>query len=256
MGRHREYPDLYIKTYLWWSMSGKPSAASVIRHLDETSEEEISPATVRRWVVRFKELVLELQHLDEPFEWSRTEEYGLPWEAGNVLLGICNVESFLRKSLIGLPPVTVREARWCWRVHLAAPTIADPKDLLAVGRSFAAREFRRDLLAEPLYMADLESWLTYQPWQGFPKDTDRVGEYMRAVNGDLIPGLRPGGSNPQSEYETLSENEFTFAQAVFALGAFWPTLPLPWLLPSQRDWLESQGFTIKEDGIILEADSD
>jgi hypothetical protein len=150
MGRPKKYTGQYIDAWRLWSIEGHMSAAAISIYLERHHEAPASRAQVRRWVTKFTGLPSSVVDLDRAFEWHRLDEYGVPWTASRVLLKVLN----------GFPCLTVREARWCWRVHMTAPEITELDDLVSVGRAFAERELRHDLLAEPLYLEDLIACLS------------------------------------------------------------------------------------------------
>ena len=62
-------------------------------------------------------------------------------------------------------PITVRQVRWWWRVHLAVPD-AEPLDVFYLAQRFVLREILHEILGAPLEMDDLEAHLAYKPWAG------------------------------------------------------------------------------------------
>ena len=71
--------------------------------------------------------------VDEPFELIDLEEYGIPWEASAYLLemwAFAQEHSYfpeIPKYVVWqIPKESFRQARWWWRVHLAAPDLSLP----------------------------------------------------------------------------------------------------------------------------------
>ena len=164
----------------------------------------VSLRTVMRWVREFKTVAEEVRELDKPFEWHKLEEYGLPWEASAFLLemSILVQENKIYRGY-GFEPLapTVRQARWWWRVHLAAPDL-DPVDVWYLAQRFVSRELACDALGEPEGFADLEAQLSYKPWDGWPKDSENLEIYRHAVEIGRIPQLRSfGGRIPLVQYD-------------------------------------------------------
>jgi hypothetical protein len=131
---------------------------------------------------------------DEPFQWHRLEEYGLPWEASSYLLELLvtlneSPESPFLTDLFpreGVP--TVRTARWVWRTHLAVPD-QDVLNVWLLAQRFAQRELFHEVLGVPFYVADLEAQLAYRPWEGWPEDLSMYNRYLAAVQEGRIPPL-------------------------------------------------------------------
>jgi len=150
----------------------------------DESEDVVSLGTVKNWIRQFEELGASATSLDEPFEWHRLEEYGLPWEAGEYLLRMWN---FFKEGGVmrPTPPPTARQARWWWRVHLAAPDI-DMLNLWHLSQEFASRELVSDVLGKPLELGDLEARLAYEPWA----DDEKYRRYHHAIEEGRIPEMK------------------------------------------------------------------
>ena len=166
---------------------------------EEFGDEAVSPRTVATWVKGFKDLSPRTVGLDSPFEWHRMEEYGLPWEAGGFLLDLAMVlsETWIGQANPGSSSLpTVRQARWWWRVHQAAPDVVHTGtefgwavgkiNLILLAERFVWREMAHDVLGEPLEMDDLEAHLKHRPWES----EERRAVYLSAVEQGQIPGLR------------------------------------------------------------------
>ena len=131
--------------------------------------------------------------LDEPFEWHRLEEYELPWEAGAYLLETWRIvmdgEINQFKELGQVLP-TVRQVKWWWRIHQAAPEIGSKSDVWFLAQRFVNRELTHQVLNKPLFLADLEANLAYKPWEGWPENLERFEAYMKAVSEGRIPQIQ------------------------------------------------------------------
>lgn len=208
MPRPRSDPEQKLKAYGHYLKFGaKPSLIHAALK-DEIGEyHAVSLRTVSSWLKEFKDYDTAI---DEPFEWHRIGEYqskrgGIPWEASEFLL---SVKRFISRNAFsirflgtGEPPIgspnmprimpelfrlTVREARWIWRVHLAAPRM-NIDEVIGLGKAFALREQAHDVLGQPFDVADLEAYLSLSGWDEDEKER-RV--YEGAVTIGLVPALR------------------------------------------------------------------
>jgi hypothetical protein len=153
-------------------------------------EKVVSLRTVKNWLREFRELRKGVTRLDEAFEWHRLDEYGLPWEAGAYILDTCSANrratkywQILTKELEE-PVPTVRQVRWCWRVHLALPEV-DGKDIILWAEAFVRYELLRDVLGNTVDMAGITAYLSHKPWTS---DKSKE-EYTKAVVEGRIPRL-------------------------------------------------------------------
>ena len=190
MPRQRASPEQHKRAYDLFLEGSGPAA--ILRMLEDEFEEPVSARTVATWVKSFKELSPGTVSLDSPFEWHRLEEYGLPWEASAYLL---EMWAFVQENEIyeargfTIPPPTIRQVRWWWRVHLAVPEL-DMADVWVLAQRFAFRELAHEVLGQPSGMADLEAHLAYKPWEGWPDSTEKLERYHRAIEEGRIPPLR------------------------------------------------------------------
>lgn len=144
---------------------------------------------------------------DEPFEWHRMEEYGLPWEAGAFLMDMWRFlmtldldlweEHAIKGEEVRLP--TAREMRWCWRLYLAAPTLP-MESLWRIGNFFSVQELIQEILKEPQSLSGQEAYIAFKPWL----DDQHKEKYDRAVTLGMIPSPR------LSIDETLERGTTTF----------------------------------------------
>ena len=140
--------------------------------------------TIAKYTREYDILPLPKKNLDKPFEWHLMEEYGLPWEASPFLLEMW--ASFLGwGKYFPISNPSVREIRWWWRIHLAAPEL-DKEFIWRIAQWFLARELVQVLLNVPLELADLEAFLAYKPWVEANREA-----YERAISHDMIPAIQP-----------------------------------------------------------------
>ena len=130
--------------------------------------------------------------------------------------------------------ISQREARWCWLVFCAAPTLA-PHEVLSIASYYAFEEQLSSHLSEPELQGDqiefMNALLAYRPWVS----EEKREEFVRA-----IPAIVPYPSN------------FTWIRYAFYLGATPPkdfssnieapeqlvSLPPP-MWCSEQDWTAS-----------------
>jgi len=160
---------------------GKKQAGAILLELEKQfGENSVSKRTVERWLQDFREVKT---FLDKPFEWNQLEEYGLPWESSTYLISLW----FAHKQLAGYPPSykpTARQAIWWWRIHHAAPAVAE-KDVILLAQRFVVREIGRDILGQKIDFEDLNAHLFYKPWENNVKHK----AYCAAIEDGSIPAL-------------------------------------------------------------------
>jgi hypothetical protein len=209
------------------------SAVDVQVDLEEKHPEgTASYRLVANWVKEFNNRDEWQVILDSPFQWHLMDQYKLPWEAGDYLMDIVYKMGVTCSALKGKPvvigldptleaqvgaetaqrirsswqsrgtreytvpllPLSVREANWCWRVHLAAPEIGRDVglsvDVADLSIEFAFRELVRDMLGRPFEVADLEALLVYKPWLDFKKEEVRHQTYHVAVDQGVAPPVK------------------------------------------------------------------
>lgn len=221
MGRRPEYQDQELLAYQFYIQRppgqpppGPTAIRNAIKRAFPDPAEVPSLATIKKWLEKWRHQNNENTKLDAPFEWHRLEEYGLPWESSDFLLDLwCLVkegqiwrwgagdtlvttwflvkegEQTCRVADLDMPPPTVRQVRWWWRVHVAAPEVP-LRDLWYLAQRFVSRELAHHLLGVPLEMADLAGLLAYKPWKGWPDDKSNLLRYRYAVEAGRIPPLR------------------------------------------------------------------
>jgi hypothetical protein len=148
---------------------------------------------------------------DQPFEWHRLEEYGLPWEASEYLLKMaCFIQEFEANLFRTLQiftsdtspkaPPTVRQARWWWRVHQA---VSDAEggylNVYIWAEEYVRYELYKDILDKDVDVTGLDAYLTYRPWFG----EQHLERYTTALDEERIPSL----PNTQDELPLMEELE-------------------------------------------------
>ena len=144
--------------------------------IKEYGDDAISQRTISTWIHGFKQKTKSREErggpdLDVPFEWQRLEEYGLPWEAGRYLLDMWVTLTERRDRL------TVRQARWLWRVHLAVPDMEDKITIDYWAAHLVRYELFKDVLGETIDTSGLMAILAHEPWA----DEEKLVAYMKAI---------------------------------------------------------------------------
>ena len=198
---------------------------------------EIGRSTVGKWMKKFNEAPEQVKRAESEFHWHQLDQTDIPWESSSLVLQCKKVlESYVDQSpesqlselrakpLFGF---TNRDARWCWRVRGAAPSLS-PHEVLSIATQYAQHERLTDLVAFglinrigtlPLDAGDslvgfLDGLLTYQPWSS---DEDRR-EFVSAIP-DRIP---------------FPSESLTWATWAYCLGAPAPEkFPFTWESPRQ-----------------------
>jgi hypothetical protein len=138
-----------------------------------------SDRTVRRLYEEWMALPESHRRQQARFRWPASMEEGtLPWEASRSALDLvryCDDR--------GLDPPTVAEARWFWRLQVAAP--AQPQDeSVRFAKKLAFIEYARTAnLRADISLPDLEWQLAYEPW----KDEDHANAYSQAATRHSLP---------------------------------------------------------------------
>ena len=187
MSRPKANPEQQRRSYELHLEGFGPTA--ILHSLEREFVDPVSPRTLATWVKAFKGLSEAITNLDAPFEWHRVTQYGLPWDASAYLLEMWVYIKENFEVSDGIPPMSVRQARWFWRVHQAVPEISQ-EDTFYLALRFVVREQLSDLLGQPAKMYDLEVHLAYQPWASEKKRE----VYLEAVKAGRIPAI----SSPES----------------------------------------------------------
>lgn len=186
---------------------------------------KVGRGSVQKYIAEWKEE-------DRRFELHEIQSYGLDWEAAPYLLEMLRKTRgrILEGHRLGdhvfhsIHP-SIREVRWWWHIHLALPYISQ-ENVFYIAKAFMAREMANDLLAKPLYMADLEALLEWQPW----KSDEAESQYYKAIESEIIDRVA-------SEYEVSIHFTDLFGPTPETLlsvhrGLSWPNRDFPHLLPT------------------------
>lgn len=151
---------------------------------------------------------------DAPFEWSRLQEYGLPWESTRYLLEMwVKVNEGEEGFDLGAPyngGLTVRQAKWCWRVHLGSPDLA-LKDTWQLAADFGYEERHHDFLGKPFDADDLWAYLAYGEW----RSAGHRKRYLKAIKERRISARKRRASGAMTAKASLQGRaEVIYRQAV------------------------------------------
>ena len=152
--------------------------------LDKRYSDVVAPRTVDNWISGFKGLNPKIKELDSPFVFNKMEDYGLPLDASAYLLQL--LTSWADGRLSWWP--WVRDMRWVWRVHLAAPDLC-LLDVYWLANTFALREKAHEVLGIPFDVDDLQAFLANRPWVS----TAALERYREAIADGRIPPVPPPG---------------------------------------------------------------
>lgn len=203
------------RAYRLHRMDFGPNA--ILRQLKKEFKQPVSTRTVASWVGRFKILPGPTLELDAPFEWSRMEEYGLPWDASDYLLKMWAAVKKPKVAIVGeqtlvvqpnnlnlSPQPTVRQVRWWWRVHKAAPELSET-EVIRMAYGFETRELGHEVLGIRMQMDDLEAYLAFKPWTSKESNLS----YSQAIKEGRIPELHTQGADDrdQLQADVLQEAE-------------------------------------------------
>jgi hypothetical protein len=143
----------------------------------EGRDKRVSERTLYEWERVFKQYFDATGIESEQYSWHRTSEYeGISWESGAYLLGLSK-----HPGLQHPHGSTVRDMRWCWRIHLAAPEL-EAHEVLVLAHHYGNRQIAHDLHGEPLQMDDLDMLLMYRPWSS----AESRSEYREAQESGRI----------------------------------------------------------------------
>jgi hypothetical protein len=205
MPRPQKYRYHQLEAYsLYQGMKARGedvSALDIQVELEELHPEgTASYRLIADWVRTFKQQDERQALLDSPFQWSRMELCGLPWETSSFIMEmLADVYQGNEWEAISRGKVptghffsaipTFREVIWWWRVHQSCPEIAtqvgDLFDIRVLGSSFVIREVANEVIALPLETADLEACLALKPWL----NEERHSNYHRKVDLGVVPPL-------------------------------------------------------------------
>ena len=127
--------------------------------------------SIAKYTKEYDGLSQEKKNLDNAFQWNRLVEYGLPWEAGDYLLGMWQEvrELWAMLSKFGYyrgeeRRPSVREAVWWWRVHLAVPEMEVKMNVYGWAEMCVRLELYQDVLGKTADFSGVEAYLAYKPW--------------------------------------------------------------------------------------------
>ena len=192
-GRPRLAPRLRLRI-MQIRASHAESPPSIDKILDRMAQEGIDPlparGTVASVIREWEELPELVRWQESPFRWDHPDRADVPWEASHWIRQCSNTETIEMLEIgnavkgivitdVGDPPkvlksehspvdmspfvrFTNRLAKWCWRIHLAAPDLL-PKDVLGLASIPATEEATFDLTGIRVEIQDLNDWLALRP---------------------------------------------------------------------------------------------
>jgi hypothetical protein len=139
---------------------------------DVCPDESLSRGATAKYVKKYDNLLESIKQGYAPFEWHKPEWYGIPTEANGFLLNMWAF-SLEHGTDRELPPAsqdgyllpTVRQVRWWWRVHLAAPD-APLIVILTNATELAERELLEQLGYGIRATHDIWAYLAFCAWAG------------------------------------------------------------------------------------------
>lgn len=160
-----------------------------------------SERTVARMVSRFRHLSADFARLENPWRWVDSAVVGIPWGEGRYLLDVIRATKTLEvfpneifpeyraeDEPRMVPPLTVREASWLWRLHRVASEL-DLFDAFWLTQWCCTRERAHAILRrgdEPVAFEDLEGLLAFAPW----RSREACSRYLRATECGHVARLR------------------------------------------------------------------
>ena len=168
-------------------MDHRSRGNSIDAILDIMGEANVSRGSVAKYVKQYDNLPDAVKALDRSVDWERLEDYGIPWEATCYLLQIWDETDFMYWP-------TIRDVKWEWRVHQAAPTA--PASEVKVGRrQFSHRDRLIDFGLDPKdFGYDDQNfrnlWVRFaaRPWEG----EEQEKRYREVLASGVIPAYGPG----------------------------------------------------------------
>lgn len=133
--------------------------------------------------------------------------------------------------------ITYREANWYSYLRTNAPTISSAVDMFAIGGLFVERDRQSNMSGINVDNNDLQSLITYQPWQGKYWQT----QYLNMIKQKIVNPLQNSlGEFQKKEPRWFSENTETLGfkhMLIFDLifEVSWQTKPNQhWNLPTKK----------------------
>jgi len=168
--------------------SARHNQNSIIEQLKEQFKEDvISPRTLNRWISEFKKLPECITTLDQPFQWDKSDRYGISWNNSLKLLELCH---YYYESENKTP--TGRQARWWWRVSQAAPDLK-ANQISELGNLYTEREIVGIISGMAPVFDDLNAYITYKPYH-----TNRIRTYARFINAYQVNAIKPQSDESNS----------------------------------------------------------
>jgi hypothetical protein len=226
-------PMLHQEAYHLWRDGNGPAAISksLFKNFSSDGQDVVSERTIAKWVKAFKSLTANEVDSDSNFHWHSMEQHGIPWEAGNYLNNMLYAIHSLNHSnstadTLQMPrscycrdlQLSFRYAKWCWRVHLAAPeigaTVGKLSDVFFIAIQFGDREIFTEILEQPIEIEDLEALLVYKPWLDVGETEERHSAYHRAVEQGTISSFYTASHTFNSHPELLEsqQNDLVFEE--------------------------------------------
>jgi hypothetical protein len=135
--------------------------------------------TIQRMAQPYRKKNPKPDPMDEPFQWDKLAEYGIPWEASEYLLSLWHGiwKGELVESVEEAERITARTVLWAWRVHLAAPDISQAHTLMWATR-FAGNEIGHIVFGMELGFEAFYQSLAFRNFEG----EDQAEAYDKAVD--------------------------------------------------------------------------
>ena len=166
MPRPKKYGEQKIEAYKLFqnrkAEGENPSAQDVHFDLQQAHGSKCaSYRLVGDWIKEIKGQSDWQALLDSPFQWHQMELSQIPWEAGGFVTEMSRLVQEAKPHL-RYPPLSVRQMRWAWRIHLATPELENWSSLWTLAQLYSQRELAHEVLVEPLYMDDLAGRQLYE----------------------------------------------------------------------------------------------
>ena len=192
-GRTPQYGDSVRTRVIQLRAANPQKPLSIDRIIDALGDTYgVDPVPSRGWVGA---VVKEFDDLEKtrpgvwaqemPFEWHRLERASVPWEASAFVLKCQweyasdmlwpqlvagqmgpSAQEFLQEVLDRAPgePFTNRWAKWCWRVHQAAPDLS-AFHAMSVADTYVKEEQRQDFskVGHVMFVPEWDAWLCERP---------------------------------------------------------------------------------------------
>ncbi|MED5429232.1 MAG: hypothetical protein VX383_06180 [Chloroflexota bacterium] len=161
-------------------LAGHSQTAILEKLKNQFRDNAISLRTLSRWISDFRNLPESITTLDEPFQWDKSDLYGISWNNSLKLLELCH---YYYESEAKTP--TGRQAIWWWRVSQAAPDLK-ANQISELGNLYTEREIMSIISNRPPVFDDLNAYITYKPYH-----TNRIRTYARFINAYQVEAIKP-----------------------------------------------------------------